>query len=306
VTTDDRGTGATGTPGEAFPPPPPDACLEVVDLHKSFGDVAAVRGVSFSVEPGSVLGLLGPNGAGKSSTVGCVAGLLQPDAGSIHVNVSARARRSRAWLGLATQDLALFPDLTVGQNLRFFGRLGARPTSLEESLDRVTELLELTPLLERRVRDLSGGQQRLVHVGVAAAHGPKVLILDEPTAGLDVRARGLVLQFVRSVAAEGTAVVYSSHYLHEVEELCVDVVIIDRGRCIAAGSVDDLIQRHGAGRVELDIAGSTHVHAGSDVAAAVASVSTLGPIDDVRVLRPSLEAVFVQLTGSRISTEDVS
>ena len=291
-----------GRAGEATAP-----CLEVVDLYKRYGDVAAVRGVSFSVEPGSVMGLLGPNGAGKSSTVGCIAGLLQPDAGSIRVNLRARATRSRAWLGIATQDLALYPDLTVSQNLWFFGRLGSRiASSLDTTVGSVIEHLELGSLTGRRVRDLSGGQQRLVHVGVAAAHGPKVLILDEPTAGLDVRARGLVLDFARRLADGGTAVVYSSHYLQEVEDLCQRVVIIDGGRCIALGTVDELITRHGAGRVELDVAGSTHVHAGSDVAAAVASVAALGTIEDVRVLRPSLEAVFVQLTGSTIASPEDS
>lgn len=278
--------------------------LEVVDLYKSYGDLTAVQGVSFAVEAGAVLGLLGPNGAGKSTTVGCVAGLLTPDAGAIRLNLSARARRSRAWLGLATQELALFPDLTVWQNLRFFGRLGTGSTEVfDNTVSGVVDHLGLEALLSRRVRDLSGGQQRLAHVAVAAAHAPKVLILDEPTAGLDVRARGLILEFVRWVASVGTAVVYSSHYLQEVEEICDSVVIIDRGRCIARGTVDELIARHGAGQVEVDVAGATHVSKGCDVAAAVASVASLGPVDDIRVLRPSLEAVFVELTGASMPVE---
>ena len=282
-------------------PRPP---LKVRDLVKSYGTGAppAVDGLSFDVAAGEVLGLLGPNGAGKSTTVACIAGLLSADSGSIELSGVDMARAPKAvlrHLGLATQDIALYTDLTVQENVVHFGRLaGLSAADMSPALRRISDLLGLDERLGRRVRDLSGGQQRIVHVACAAVHRPSLLVLDEPTAGLDARARAMVMDLVADARSAGGGVLYSSHYLHEVEDLCDRIVIIGRGRVIAHGSVSDVVARHGSSSVEVEIDGVVHTRSGLDVSAVVAELAELGSIDDIRVRRPTLEAVFLDLTGS--------
>lgn len=278
------------------------APLVVRELRKrhALGDRPAIDGLSLDVEAGCVIGLLGRNGAGKSTTVGCITGLLTPDGGVIEIkgrDITSATRSLWRRVGVAHQDLALYPDLTVAENLRFFGQLSGLDTStLGSSITEVADLLGLVDHYGKRVRDLSGGQQRLVHVACAAVHRPSLLILDEPTAGLDVHARERVLDLVAHRQRAGSGVLYSSHYLQEVEELCDRVTIIDEGRVVTEGTISQLVARYGSACIEIDIRGETHVQEGLDVFTAVAGVSKLGPIDDVRVRKPSLESVFIDLT----------
>lgn len=278
--------------------------LVVNDLVKSHdvGLPPAVAGISFQVDHGSVLGLLGPNGAGKSTTVGCIAGLLRPDSGSALVkgyDPATSPREVSRRLGVARQDVAVYPDMAVIDNLRFFGALtGMSSGEITAEIEELATTLGLERRLSRRVRDLSGGQQRLVHVACSALHRPALLVLDEPTAGLDVHARERVLDLVDRRRRDGSAILYSSHYLQEVEEVCDSVVIIDAGRVVAEGSVKDVVQEHGSARVEIDVAGVTYRHEGEDVASAVTTVAGLGAIDDVRIQRASLESVFIDLTSA--------
>lgn len=279
------------------------AVLEVEGLARSYGATVAVRKLDLKLLQGDVVGLLGPNGAGKTTSISCIAGLLTPDAGEVRVlgtDVRSRAHDVRSGIGLATQALSVYPGLTVRANLRFFGRLGGLDSpSAEKSIARIERVLHLQPLLDRRISELSVGQQRIAHVACAFAHRPRLLLLDEPTAGLDVSARQAVLGLVRLVADEGAAVLFSSHNISEVQELCPKVVIINEGQVIASGAVTRLINRWGDPRVEMRFGDDVVVTPGSDLAVAIKALDGRQP-DAVRVVHPSLEAVFLRLTGLRV------
>jgi ABC-2 type transport system ATP-binding protein len=280
------------------------ALLEIEGLRKAFGDTVALDGVSFSIERGQVMGLLGPNGAGKTTAVSCVTGVLAPDAGEIRIDGTELTRdpiSAKASMGVAAQSISLYPDLPVETNFRFWGDLnGLGRTALASAIDDVAERLDLGDKLRKRVRDLSVGQQRLVHVVTALLHRPPLLILDEPTAGLDVGARALLLSLLDDIARSGIALLYSSHYLKEVEDLCDDVVMLDRGQVIARGSVTELIAAHGKGRVEMVVDGEVHIEVDTDVPTAVDLARNRGAVESVRVVSPSLEAVYIDLTGTTI------
>jgi len=223
------------------------AILEVRNLKKTYGDLVAVADVSFSVEPGEVFGLLGPNGAGKSTTMMSVCGLLRPDAGSIRLNgeeLSPGNRELKRLLGVVPQDLAIYPELTARQNLRFFGKLyGLSGAKLDE---RVADALERTGLAGRAddaSGEFSGGMKRRLNFGCALLHGPKLLILDEPTVGIDPQSRNHLLESVKQLASDGMAVIYASHYMEEVQEVCRRVAIVDHGRVVAEDTLDALLGR---------------------------------------------------------------
>jgi len=299
--------------------------IEVEGLVKRYGKTLAVAGISFTVERGEVFGLLGPNGAGKTTTVECLEGLRVPDSGEIRVlgeppsptNYALKAR-----LGIQLQDSAFFPRLTVAETLSTFARFypQARP---------VGELLELVALSEKRrslVKDLSGGQRQRLAVALALVNDPELLILDEPTAGLDPQARHGLWDVIRAMQAEGKTVLLTTHYMEEAEALCGRVAIMDRGEIIALGAPTELIARlFKETAVELELTGKADL----DDLSALPGVSRLVPEDDRIVLytsdvpqtlaalttraaqgslplrdliwrRASLEDVYLALTGRRI------
>lgn len=266
-------------------------------LHKSYGDVVALRGLDLDIAPGSVMGLIGPNGAGKTTAVRCIAGLLRPDSGE--VDIAGGDRPGSTALAIATQEIELYPGLPARTNLTFFARL-AGVRDADALLAEVTAELDLEPLLDKKPVDLSIGQQRLVHVAAALMSSPRVLLLDEPTAALDIKARAAVLEAVRRRGEAGVAVLLSSHQLRDIEAVCDSVVLINHGEVIADGRVDDLIARYGGARVEVTVDGRTQVIDGEDVTAAIAQVTAGGGrVESVEVIKPSLEAVFLTLTGMR-------
>ena len=279
------------------------AVLEVRGLARSYGTTVAVRKLDLKLAAGDVVGLLGPNGAGKTTSISCIAGLLTPDVGEVRVlgsDVRSHNHDVRRGIGLATQALSVYPGLSVRANLRFFGRLGGLGVSaVDASIERIERVLQIGALVDRRVSQLSVGQQRIAHVACAFAHRPSLLLLDEPTAGLDVSARQAVLNLVRIVADEGAAVLFSSHNMTEVQDLCPKVVIINGGEVIAAGAVARLIDKWGDPRVEMRFGAEVVVTPGSDLAVAIKSLDGRQP-DTVRVVHPSLEAVFLRLTGLRV------
>lgn len=220
--------------------------LEVRHLRKSYGAHLAVSDVSFELAPGEILGLLGPNGAGKSTTMMMVAGLLAPDSGEVLLD-GAAYKPSEPWhrrdLGLVPQDLAIYEDLTAWENLRFFGRLyGLRGNFLEQRCRQVLEETGLTDSARRPSREYSGGMKRRLNFGIGLLHGPRVLILDEPTVGVDPQSRSHLLDCVRKAAAAGMGVIYASHYMEEVQSLCSRVAIIDHGVMLKYDSVEHLLQ----------------------------------------------------------------
>ncbi len=221
--------------------------LEASHLKKSYEDVLAVDDLSFRVNVGEVYGLIGPNGAGKSTTMMMIIGLLRPDDGTISLNgtqFDPRDRRMRANLGFVPQDVSLYPGLSAVQNLRFFGRLyGLRGQVLGDRIDQILELTGLRENANHKLGNFSGGMKRRLNLGVALLHQPTIVVLDEPTVGIDPQSRSHLLEGVRELSRQGVAVLYATHYMEEVEAVCQRVAIIDRGRLLREGSLDELLGR---------------------------------------------------------------
>jgi ABC-2 type transport system ATP-binding protein len=211
--------------------------LEVNDLVKRYGGVVAVDGVSFSVGPGECVGLLGPNGAGKTTTVSIIAGLLRPDAGAVLLDgtpLGSDTDPAKRKLGLVPQELALYERLSALENLRLFGALyGLSRRPLDDAIRAALDLVGLADRGRDRVETFSGGMKRRLNLAAALLHDPQVLLLDEPTVGVDPQSRNAIFENLEALRARGKALLYTTHYMEEVERLCGRVVIIDHGRTIA-------------------------------------------------------------------------
>ncbi len=299
--------------------------LEVIDVVKQYGERLVLDRVSIEVAAGEVTALLGPNGAGKSTLVSIIAGLRAPDSGRVIVD-GFDARRDpqavRARIGVAGQDTAVYEVLSVRENLTFFAELaGVARRGRAERVDQVAHALRLDRLMDRVVSRLSGGERRRLHTAIAFLHRPAVLLLDEPTVGADIETRAALLEVVRAAAHAGAAVLYSTHYLPEVEALDASVAILVVGRIVATGSVRTLIAEHGHAALELTFDGAPPAGLGDmtgdgdtvrivtshPTAALPSIIARLG--DDaarligVDVLQPSLDSVFVSLTGRRYESQ---
>lgn len=232
--------------------------LRVDDLHKSFGSRKAVNSVSFQLTKGQTLGLIGPNGAGKSTTVSMVCGLIKPDQGEVRVNGQVVAQGNNAakqMMGLVPQDLALYDDLSARENLRLFGALyGLHGAALKKRCTEVLELVQLGDRLLDKPSTFSGGMKRRLNIAAALMHDPQLLILDEPTVGIDPQSRNAIFDSLEALKRQGCALIYTSHYMEEVERLADHIVIIDHGQVIADESPAALYDRlpaHAALRVTL-------------------------------------------------------
>ena len=306
--------------------------LACAGLRKAFGQLTAVDGVSFSIAPGEAYGLLGPNGAGKTTTISMLCGLLVPDAGEVIVaghSMAGDARRAKAAIGYVPQDVALFPDLTARENLAFFGRLyGLRGAALKERVESTLEVVGLSDRGSDRIATYSGGMKRRVNIAAGLLHEPRLVVLDEPTVGVDPQSRNAILESVAALSDEGTAILYTSHYMEEVERLCDRVGIVDSGRMVAEGTRRELVARLGQrDRVELVVDGDAAAVARaceglpgveegtatdqavtllvSDgrglLADIIATATTAGAtVTSVEVIEPDLEAVFLHLTGKAL------
>jgi ABC-2 type transport system ATP-binding protein len=225
----------------------PDAMslLEVSHLRKSYGRMLAVDDVSFHVEAGEIFGLVGPNGAGKSTTMMILAGLRQADGGEATIAGRAVGTHDQAlqqMLGVVPQDLAIYADLTARENLDFFGGIyGLRGPNLIARIDWVLEQIGLTSHADQFVRTFSGGMKRRLNFGAALLHQPSLVILDEPTVGVDPQSRSHLLDCIRQLAASGVAVIYASHYMEEIEAICERVAIIDYGKILVQGTLEELV-----------------------------------------------------------------
>jgi ABC-2 type transport system ATP-binding protein len=283
--------------------------------------------VDLRVEAGTILGLLGPNGAGKTSLVSIVAGLRRPDAGRVSVfgiDVAREPKASRPLIGIAPQDTGVYLPLRVRDNLRFFAGLASMPRrEAAARIEEVAAALGLTPLLDRRATQLSGGERRRLHTAIALLHRPALVLLDEPTTGADVVTRAQILDLVRGLADQGSAVVYSTHYLQEIETMDAAVAFIDRGRIVAQGSTKDLVMRHGSSALLLTFVGAVPAAArisGAVVEGPTVRIPASDPAElaarllpalgsDARMLRsieierPSLESVYLSVTGRRYAAE---
>jgi ABC-2 type transport system ATP-binding protein len=293
--------------------------LSAVNLRKSFGAIQAVNGLSLELEPGETFGLLGPNGAGKTTTIHMLVGALRPDHGTVSIAGVPDPTRAevRRLLGLAPQIEALYEELTGQENLTFFARLyGLAGNHLRE---RVSWALELAGLKDRRrdrVKGYSGGMKRRLNLACAMVHDPKVLFLDEPTAGVDPQSRSHILASIEQLARMGRTILYTTHYMEEAERLCDRVAIMDHGKILALDTVPNLLTKHG-GRATVEAELAQPAPAGlslpetcnglhwrfqsSDAFEEAARLRAAGvQFASLHIERPNLETVFLSLTGRRL------
>jgi ABC-2 type transport system ATP-binding protein len=303
--------------------------IEVKNLKKSFGDLQAVQDASFNADSGEVLSLLGPNGAGKSTTISMISGLLAPsdgDASIMGYSVTKEPEAAKASLGVVPQDIALYPDLSARENLVFWGKMyGLRGAALKLRVDEVLEIIGLADRQKDFVSKFSGGMKRRVNIGAALLHKPAVIIMDEPTVGIDPQSRRHILDNVKELNRQGMTVLYTTHYMEEAAELSNHIAIMDKGKVIAYGTHDELIKMVGE-ETRIDVTLNTE---GEKVLAAWRATEGVSKIDaldgkvtalvddsnrvlprlfeaaskvnvritSVDIQEPNLETVFLHLTG---------
>ncbi len=305
--------------------------LRVERLSKTFDAIRAVDSVSFEVRPGEIYGLLGPNGAGKTTSIPMISGLLKPDSGEVFVADAAfwsDPQKAKRIMGVVPQELAIYEELSGRENLEFWGRMAG--LNARDAKSRAAELLDALMLADRAkdaVKTYSGGMKRRINLGCALLHRPQLLLLDEPTVGIDPQARLNILEFIRNLRASGTAILYTTHYLEEAETLCHRIGIIDHGKLLAEGTLNELQDRLGGDRVfvlESDFKNASpdswdgfhqrfRVIQKSEQQLVVSAIGTREPseclkellnlpvrVENVTLKRPSLNDVFLQLTGREL------
>ena len=273
-------------------------------VSKCFGDLRAVDDLSFELEAGEVFGLLGPNGAGKTTAINMAVGLLEPDEGVVRFADEAfdrdpRDAENRRSLGLAPQSIALYEQISGADNLRFFGRLhGLRGSDLEERVAACLDFADLVDVGKKVVSKYSGGMQRRLNLAVAIIHDPELVLLDEPTVGVDPQSRNAIFERVEQLRDAGKQVVYTTHYMEEAQRLCDRVAILDRGRLMALDTVPALITAHGGpGNLVVRTGDGESRHETTDPLATLAELQARQAVDHFQYLPPDLETVFLNLTG---------
>lgn len=274
--------------------------LKFDNVRKAFGRTLAVDGLSLDVRRGEVIGLLGPNGAGKTTSVNLAVGLLQPDSGRVAFDGSGPHDPAvRRRIGVAPQALAVYDELTGEENVRFFGQMqGLSGAQLKERSRRALEMVGLSDRRAGRAKTYSGGMKRRLNLAVALVHEPELLILDEPTAGVDPQSRNAIFVNIEELNAGGVTIIYTTHYMEEAERLCDRVAIVDHGRLMALDTVDTLITAHGGRRVLHAVTDRGELRVETDDP--VAELNRLQQSERLlrfELQRPSLEAVFLNLTG---------
>lgn len=273
---------------------------EVRDLVVRFGDFTAVDGLSFDVKDGEVFGFLGPNGAGKTTTIRTITTIQRPTSGKVFIDghdTSVDYLEARKLIGIAQQHIALDKDLTIRQNIKQHALLHKIPKSeMESRIEYAADLLGLQEYMDRKVESLSGGWKRKASIVCAIVHQPRLLLLDEPTAGLDTRSRHLLWDLVRDLNSRGTTILLTTHYIEEAESLCDRVAIINHGRLVAVGTVEGLRDIIGRVAVEYQEDNRQTVRYFPTRDAAKAYSATLGDIY-FNIRRTTLEDVFLELTG---------
>ncbi len=301
-------------------------------LRKSYGEIEAVRGVSFQIARGEIFGLLGPNGAGKTTLISMLCGLLEPDEGRVLIGGEEMGRKSRALkarIGLVPQELALYSTLSARDNLLFFGRIyGLRGRQLRKRVEEVLEMVQLTGRAGDAVATFSGGMKRRLNIAAGLLHEPRVLFLDEPTVGVDPQSRNAIFESIEALNRAGMTILYTTHYMEEAQRLCHRVAIMDHGRIIALDTPTALVRSLGAGLIRVSLPdpiaervidqmerlpavrairrrdGCLHIEV-RQVQEALAGLVTVvtrtgGTITSLEILEPNLETAFLHLTGKRL------
>ena len=305
--------------------------IHIKNLLKCYDSLKAVDGISFDVKEGELFGFLGPNGAGKTTTLSMISGLLKPDKGTVHVgdiDVWQAPKKAKRLMGLIPQDLALYEELNARENLMFWGSLFHLPkAALKANIDLWLERVGLSDRAKEPVSKFSGGMKRRLNLAIGLVHNPKIVLLDEPTVGIDPQARNNILDIIRDIAKEGTTILFTTHHLEEAEALCDRLAIIDHGKILAAGSVQELAQVVGDGNVVTISGDFTAMRINEvlettqfpvlNVADQTATLSlnqqgkmlmsllqTLNEasieITDIAMQKPNLESVFLKLTGREL------
>jgi len=303
--------------------------IEVEKLKKSFGDFQAVQNASFNADSGEILSLLGPNGAGKSTTISMLSGLLAPTNGDASImghSVTKEPKAAKKSLGVVPQDIALYPDLSARENLIFWGKMyGLRGAALKTRVDEVLDIIGLADRQKDYIGKFSGGMKRRVNIGAALLHKPAVIIMDEPTVGIDPQSRRHILDNVKELNRQGMTVLYTTHYMEEAAELSDHIAIMDKGKIIAYGTHDELIKMVGE-QTRIDITLNTEGENILPFWSKVEGVSKIDSLDgkvtalvddsnrvlprlfdaaskanvritSVDIQEPNLETVFLHLTG---------
>ncbi|MDD2494738.1 MAG: ABC transporter ATP-binding protein [Tissierellia bacterium] len=306
--------------------------LVVEDLYKSFGNIQAVEDVSFEVKKGEVFGLLGPNGAGKSTTISMISTLFPPTKGNIifeGYNILDNPKKIRNKLGVVPQDIALYPTLSGYENLSFWGNVyGLKGAELKKRINEIADIVGLNGRIKDKVDKYSGGMKRRINIGAALLHKPDLLIMDEPTVGIDPQSRNHILDTVLELNKQGMTIIYTSHYMEEVEYLCSRVCIMDEGKIIASGTQHELVELiNGKTQINIktdkidesleeclkNISGVYAIKTMDDIislygenvdillAEIIDKVTKYGRrIESIDVKKPNLESVFLHLTGKAL------
>ena len=309
-----------------------DFILEAVDLHKSYGDLQAVNGITIRIEQGEIFGLLGPNGAGKTTTISMLTGLLEPTSGNVSVEgmeLRPNAYDVKAKIGLVPQELALYPTLSARRNLQFFGRIyGIRGQKLRERVAEVLDLVGLSERADEPISAYSGGMKRRINIAAGLLHKPSILFLDEPTVGVDPQSRNAIFEGIEALNKDGMTILYTTHYMEEAQRLCNRVAIVDEGKIIALDTPSALIASLGGGVIIIGIDGAQSESiidpisnidqvksiTGKDGSYVVETrqlqEALMGVLDHTKkinaritsleLLEPNLESVFLQLTGKSL------
>jgi ABC-2 type transport system ATP-binding protein len=277
--------------------------IELVGYHKSYGPVVAVDSLSLAIDKGELFGLLGPNGAGKTTAVRGMCGLLWPDRGQVTIaGKPPTDLHTRATIGLAPQDIALYDELSAEENLAFLGRLyGLRGARLRGRIGWCLGFAGLQDRRRDRVKAYSGGMRRRLNLAAALIHDPALLVLDEPTVGVDAQSRNVILESILDLRKQGRTIIYTTHYMEEAQRLCDRVAIMDHGRLLACDTVEELIAAHGGQTmVAIERGGREEQLTTDDPVRTLSQLDWHDRPERLRIEPASLESVFLNLTGRQL------
>lgn len=278
--------------------------LKIESLSKSFGQVCAVDQLNLSLHPGEIFGFLGPNGAGKTTTISMISGLIKPDSGHISIGAygSPLKAKARQQLGVAPQALALYEPLTATENLTFFAKMyGLSGSALVQAVNDALQLADLEDRKDDPVAIFSGGMKRRLNLATAMIHKPQLLLLDEPTVGVDPQSRNALLESIQVLKQAGHTIVYTTHYMEEAQKICDRVAIMDHGKLLALGTIDELIHQHGADYTVQILSDEKPVTLKGKNPLELLNSLKLDPNKDrISVRPPDLEQVFLNLTGRQL------
>lgn len=303
--------------------------LEIKNLKKTFKDLTAVDDLSLSISKGDIHGVLGPNGAGKSTTMNCLLGLVTPDSGEVYFGGDKKLKSWKKNIGYVPQELAIYDEMTAEENVKFFCSLyGFSKAKLKEKVAEALEFTGLTEVKDKKAGTFSGGMKRRLNIACGIAHNPQLIIMDEPTVGIDPQSRNLILENVKKLNEKGATVIYTTHYMPEVEEICNKITVIDHGKTIAAGTKQEIIEKLGK-KIKVTVTykdGEDRLDAIADTLRKTEGVSSVKAADSTLIIKhhenvtvmediisasvengaaivnivseePSLEEVFLTLTG---------